>query len=89
MLNCSSGPAAWVRAGSDHLNDEDAAERPSKSARKRAAHAAQDLGEALIGLPDGELDALALPEELAAAVRAAAASPAAPAPRASASTSAS
>jgi len=53
------------------LNDEDAAERPSKSARKRAAHAAQDLGEALIGLPDGELDALALPEELAAAVRAA------------------
>ncbi|HEV2229740.1 MAG TPA: ribosome biogenesis factor YjgA [Steroidobacteraceae bacterium] len=53
------------------MNDDDAAGRPSKSARKRAAHAAQDLGEALIGLPDGELDALALPEELVAAVRAA------------------
>jgi ribosome-associated protein len=51
------------------LNDETHAERPSKSARKRAAHAAQDLGEALIGLPDGELEALALPEQLAAAVR--------------------
>jgi len=51
------------------VSEDDATERPSKSARKRAAHAAQDLGEALIGLPDGELDALALPEELAAAVR--------------------
>jgi ribosome-associated protein len=37
---------------------------PSKSARKRAAHAAQDLGEALIGLPDAELEALGLPERL-------------------------
>jgi ribosome-associated protein len=53
------------------LRDDDAAERPSKSAAKRAAHAAQELGEALIGLSDAELDALALPEELAAAVRAA------------------
>lgn len=53
------------------MTDDDAAEPPSKSARKRAAHAAQDLGEALIGLPDGELDALPLPEELATAVRAA------------------
>jgi ribosome-associated protein len=51
------------------VSEDDATERPSKSARKRAAHAAQDLGEALIGLPDGELEALALPEELAAAVR--------------------
>jgi ribosome-associated protein len=51
------------------LKDEDAAERPSKSAAKRAALAAQELGEALIGLNDAELDALALPEELAAAVR--------------------
>jgi ribosome-associated protein len=53
------------------LQDDEAAGRPSKSARKRAAHAAQDLGEALIGLSDAELDALALPEELAAALRAA------------------
>lgn len=53
------------------MSNDDAAERPSKSARKRAAHAAQDLGEALISLPEGELAALAIPEELAAAVRAA------------------
>ena len=55
----------------DDPDGEAAAGRPSKSARKRAAHAAQDLGETLIGLPDGELAALAIPEELAAAVRAA------------------
>ena len=53
------------------MRDDDAAERPSKSAAKRAALAAQELGEALIGLSDAELDALALPEELATAVRAA------------------
>ena len=53
------------------MSDDDAAERLSKSARKRAAHAVQDLGEALIGLPEGELASLAIPEELAAAVRAA------------------
>ena len=53
------------------MRDGDAAERPSKSAAKRAALAAQELGEALIGLSDAELDALALPEELATAVRAA------------------
>ena len=33
---------------------------PSKSARKRAALAAQQLGEKLIGLKDAELDALAV-----------------------------
>ena len=49
--------------------NEDAEQRPSKSARKRAAHAAQDLGEELIRLPDDALDALGLPEELTAAVR--------------------
>lgn len=43
--------------------------RPSKSARKRDALAAQRLGEELIGLPDAELDALALPELLVDAVR--------------------
>ena len=48
-----------------------AAERPSKSARKRAAHAAQDLGEALVRLPDAELSALELPEALCEALRAA------------------
>ncbi len=42
---------------------------PSKSARKRAAHAAQDLGEALIGLRDRDLEALELPSALLEAVR--------------------
>jgi ribosome-associated protein len=46
-------------------------ERPSKSARKRAAHAAQHLGETLVALPDAELEALALPPQLAEAIRAA------------------
>jgi ribosome-associated protein len=51
--------------------DEESAERPSKSARKRAAHAAQDLGEQLTRLRESELAALALPETLAEAIRAA------------------
>jgi ribosome-associated protein len=51
------------------MTDEDPSEdledlRPSKSARKRAAHAAQDLGETLIALRDAELVALGLPERL-------------------------
>ena len=46
-----------------------AAERPSKSARKRAAHAAQDLGEELVRLREAQLEALDLPEELKEAVR--------------------
>ncbi len=41
--------------------DDGGVGRPSKSARKRAAHAAQDLGEALLRLPDAELTALELP----------------------------
>lgn len=49
--------------------EQDDPERPSKSARKRAAHAAQDLGEELIRLRDPELDALGLPERLSEAVR--------------------
>ena len=50
------------------MHDQDA-EPPSKSERKREAHAAQDLGEALIRLRDGELDALGLPERLLEALR--------------------
>src|ERR671934_2460637 len=50
-------------------DDEDFQDRPSKSERKRAAHAAQDLGEALIGLRDSELEALNLPERLLDAIR--------------------
>ena len=54
----------------EDLPDEDAApERPSKSQRKRDAHAAQDLGETLIRMRDTELDALGLPELLTDAVR--------------------
>jgi len=46
-------------------------ETPSKSARKRAAAAAQQLGERLIELGDAELAALPLPDILREAVRAA------------------
>ncbi|MGH8285327.1 MAG: DUF615 domain-containing protein, partial [Steroidobacteraceae bacterium] len=35
--------------------------RPSRSARKRAAASAQELGERLIALPDAQLAALGLP----------------------------
>lgn len=44
-------------------------ERPSKSARKRAAHAAQAFGERLIALREADLAKLELPETLLAAVR--------------------
>jgi len=61
-----------VTAGAhDDGGEERGAERPSKSARKRAAHAAQDLGEMLVRLRDAELDALKLPQTLAEAIRAA------------------
>ncbi|HKU15017.1 MAG TPA: ribosome biogenesis factor YjgA [Steroidobacteraceae bacterium] len=43
-------------------------ERPSKSERKRRSDDLQSLGEALIDLPDAELDALPLPENLREAV---------------------
>jgi ribosome-associated protein len=43
---------------------QDFAERPSKSARKREATAAQDLGERLIALKESDLLALHLPERL-------------------------
>lgn len=39
-------------------------DRPSKSARKREASAAQDLGTKLIALKESELAALGLPEKL-------------------------
>jgi 5-(carboxyamino)imidazole ribonucleotide mutase len=48
---------------------ESPADRPSKSAMKRAALAAQKLGEALILLKDADLDALKLPERLCEAIR--------------------
>ena len=50
-------------------DDETEYDGPSKSSRKRAAHAAQDLGEELIRMRDSELEALNLPESLVDAVR--------------------
>jgi ribosome-associated protein len=49
---------------------DDAAEYlpPSKSARKRAAHAAQALGERLVRMREEELARLPLPEELRDAI---------------------
>jgi ribosome-associated protein len=48
------------------VNDE--YERPSKSERKRRSDDLQSLGEALIGLPEAELEALPLPDNLRDAV---------------------
>lgn len=53
----------------DASGDDQHPEPPSKSARKRSAHAAQDLGEELIRLRDAQLDALKLPEALVDAIR--------------------
>ena len=49
-------------------NDDSEYDGPSKSSRKRAAHAAQDLGEELIRMRDSELAWLNLPESLVDAV---------------------
>jgi ribosome-associated protein len=59
-----------VGAGShDEQADGGGDARPSKSARKRTAHAAQHLGETLLVLADEELAALPLPPELLDALR--------------------
>lgn len=60
------------RTTSDEIPDDSAArqdEDRSKGARKRAATAAQKLGERLIGLAETELAKLPLPEPLLDAVR--------------------
>ena len=50
---------------------EDAAlrERPSKTRLKKAMHELQDLGEALVALPDDRIATLALPDSLLSAVQ--------------------
>src|SRR5690242_14509325 len=48
----------------DDEDTQDFDERPSKSARKREADAAQDLGTRLIALKESDLAALNLPERL-------------------------
>jgi ribosome-associated protein len=55
-----------IVAMSDHNPDEfdDLDDRPSKSERKRNAHEAQEVGEALIQVRELELKALGLPEPL-------------------------
>jgi len=59
-----------MSAGShDNEGDHGGSARPSKSARKRTAHAAQSLGETLLVLADEELAALPLPPELLEALR--------------------
>jgi ribosome-associated protein len=57
------------RSPPDTQDEDRNPQRPSKSARKRAAHAVQDLGEELIRLRDAQLDALQLPEPLVDAIR--------------------
>src|SRR5688500_7046060 len=51
-----------------HDDENEFDERPSKSERKRQSTDLQTLGEALIELPQNELDALPLPENLRDAV---------------------
>ena len=62
---------AAVRA-TPPVSEDDAArqdERPSKTQRKKASHDLQDLGEALVALPDDRLDGLAVDETLIEAIR--------------------
>jgi ribosome-associated protein len=54
----------------DETERHEAPERPSKSSRKRAAHAAQDLGVELAQLREAQLAELELPEKLKDAIRA-------------------
>ena len=54
----------------DSMDDGDElAERPSRSARKRAAEHMQKLGVRLVALRESQLAALELPEELRTALR--------------------
>jgi len=55
----------------DEPEQDEAPERPSKSSRKRAAWAAQDLGVELVKLREAQLLELDLPEKLKEAIRAA------------------
>ncbi|HVN99652.1 MAG TPA: ribosome biogenesis factor YjgA [Steroidobacteraceae bacterium] len=48
---------------------DELADRPSRSARKRAAEYMQKLGVRLVGLRETQLEALELPEELREALR--------------------
>ncbi len=62
MPHLSHRPSEHDGAGTD-------AERPSKTQRKKASHELQDLGEALVALPEDRAAALDVPENLRDAVR--------------------
>jgi len=53
----------------DTADEAPARERPSKTQLKKAMHELQELGEALVTLPDERVAALALPESLQSAVQ--------------------
>lgn len=65
----ASGLSTVTVPAAENLPPHDLGEQASKSQRKRSAHAAQSLGEALIGLRHSELEALGLPEVLLEAIR--------------------
>lgn len=50
-------------------DSDEPADRPSRSARKRAAEYMQKLGVRLVGMREAQLDALELPDELRTALR--------------------
>ena len=54
-------------ADTDFAHDR---QRPSKTQRKKESHELQDLGEAVVNLPDSRLDGLAIDETLREAIRA-------------------
>lgn len=66
-------PDACLRLNTEtnEPDDDDASERPSKTALKKAMHELQALGEALMTLPDARIDAIGLDESLREAVRSA------------------
>jgi ribosome-associated protein len=50
-------------------DDDQLQQRPSKTQLKKQMHELQDLGEALVALPDDRLDGIPMPESLREAVR--------------------
>lgn len=68
----AAGPAGCYHFRMRHDADDPEGiedDGPSKSARKRDAHAAQKLGEQLVAAPDELLERLDLPERLVDAIR--------------------
>ena len=72
----SSDPKAEPKAGTKVLTQADSEsdapgllERPSKTRMKQASHALQDLGEAVVAMPDDRIDGLEIAEQLLDAIR--------------------